>query len=198
MKTPTDTEIVLASASPRRRELLTSLGVPVRVMIPQVSEAEYASSDPVDLARKLADAKASSVSCMVPDAVVIAADTIVVHQDAMLGKPRDADHARHMLAALSGKRHRVVTGVAVVSRKGSPKTLVDHEVTVVEFKPLRSSEIEAYIASGEYADKAGAYGIQGLASLFVTRIEGCYFNVVGLPLAKLGMMLTEFGIELLS
>jgi len=167
-------------------------------MIPQVSEAEYASSDPVDLARKLADAKASSVSCMVPDAVVIAADTIVVHQDAMLGKPRDADHARHMLAALSGKRHRVVTGVAVVSRKGSPKTLVDHEVTVVEFKPLRSSEIEAYIASGEYADKAGAYGIQGLASLFVTRIEGCYFNVVGLPLAKLGMMLTEFGIELLS
>ncbi|NLN20203.1 MAG: septum formation inhibitor Maf [Firmicutes bacterium] len=198
MKAPTDTEIVLASASPRRRELLTSLGVPIRVILPQVSEDEYASSDPVDLARKLADAKADSVSRMVPDAVVIAADTIVVHQDTVLGKPRDADHARRMLAALSGKRHRVVTAVAIATRKGSPKTLVDHEVTMVEFKSLRRSEIEAYIASGEYADKAGAYGIQGLASLFVTRIEGCYFNVVGLPLAKLGMMLTEFGIDLLS
>ena len=123
MKAPTDTEIVVASASPRRRELLTSLGVPIRVILPQVSEDEYASSDPVDLARKLADAKADSVSRMVPDAVVIAADTIVVHQDTVLGKPRDADHARRMLAALSGKRHRVVTAVAIATRKGSPKTL---------------------------------------------------------------------------
>jgi septum formation protein len=175
-----------------------SIGLSFRVIVPQVAEAQYACGDPVDMARKLAQAKADAVCRLVPEAIVIAADTLVVHQGVVLGKPRDPEHARRMLAALSGHRHHVITGVAIAAGRDSHRLLVDHEVTAVQFRTLRSSEIEAYVASGEPADKAGAYGIQGLASLFVTRIEGCYFNVVGLPLAKLSVMLAVCGIDVLS
>lgn len=175
-----------------------SIGLPFRVMVPQIAEAQYASDNPVDMTRQLAQAKATSVARLVPEATVVAADTVVVYEGAILGKPRDPEHSRRMLAALSGSRHHVITGVAVATGRNPQRLLVDHEVTAVQFRALRSSEIEAYVASGEPADKAGAYGIQGLASLFVTRIEGCYFNVVGLPLAKLSMMLAECGIDLLS
>ena len=128
------------------------------------------------------------------DDVVIAADTVVCLDDQILGKPADEEDAARMLRALSGRDHRVFTGVTVAR---GDKVLSDYEETAVHFRPLTEREIAAYIATGEPMDKAGAYGIQGRASLFVRAIEGDYFNVVGLPLCKLGQMLKELGVELI-
>ena len=128
------------------------------------------------------------------DDVVIAADTVVCLDDQILGKPADEEDAARMLKALSGRDHRVFTGVTVAR---GDKVLSDYEETAVHFRPLTEREIAAYIATGEPMDKAGAYGIQGRASLFVRAIEGDYFNVVGLPLCKLGQMLKELGVELI-
>jgi septum formation protein len=188
--------IVLASASPRRRELLQQIGLPFEVMPGDVPEHGRPETDPKELARALAREKALAIAEQVPDGLVIGADTIVVVDGRVLGKPVDDADARAMLRLLSGRSHQVITGVAVVDRQEG-RTLavnVDHECTDVLFLPWSEADIDAYVATGEPLDKAGAYAIQGYASVLIAGIRGCYFNVVGLPLATLARMLRALGV----
>ncbi|MGE5380314.1 MAG: Maf family protein [Methylocystaceae bacterium] len=189
-------QIILASASPRRYQLLQQLGLDFLVVPADVNENITAAS-PWELAEELARQKARRVASLYPQAIVIAADTMVVIDGQILGKPGSQDEARSMLNRLSGREHQVITGVSVQCQtRGYNKT--ETETTRVVFRELQSREIEAYIDSRESFDKAGAYGIQGRGALLVTRIEGCYFNVVGLPLNRLGLMLRDLGIYLLG
>ena len=188
--------LILASGSPRRRELLGLFGVPFEV-IPALGAEEAAGElPPEEYVRRLAGAKGAEVARRVGDAsaVVIAADTVVEADGTILGKPGSPDDAARMLRLLSGREHRVWSGLSV--RQGA-RVLGAAERTAVRFRPLAEDEIAAYTSTGEPLDKAGAYGYQGLASLFVERIEGDYFNVVGLPLCRLGLLLKEFGVRLL-
>ena len=188
-------KFILASASPRRRELLSALGLSFEVRPAKGEEHPEPGLSGGETAKRLSRAKCLEIAADADeDAVVIAADTVVCLDDEILGKPADEQDAGRMLRALSGRDHRVFTGVTV-ARGG--RVLSDYEETAVHFRPLSEREIEAYIATGEPIDKAGAYGIQGRASLFVRAIEGDYFNVVGLPLCKLGQMLKELGVELI-
>ena len=188
-------KIILASASPRRRELLEGLGLQLTIRPALGEEHPVPGLSGGETAKHLSRAKCLEIAADADaDAVVIAADTVVCLDDEILGKPTDEQDAGRMLRALSGRDHRVFTGVTV-ARGG--RVLSDYEETAVHFRPLSEREIEAYIATGEPMDKAGAYGIQGRASLFVRAIEGDYFNVVGLPLCKLGQMLKELGVELI-
>jgi septum formation protein len=178
--------LVLASASPRRADLLRAAGFAFVVRPASVDESAESGEDARALVRRVASAKAAAVQPDDPGEVILAADTIVVLDGSILGKPRDDRDAAAMLARLSGRSHLVLTGVAV--RQAS--RLVAHvEETRVHFAELSENEIAWYVASGEPRDKAGAYGIQGLASRFVTRLEGSYTNVVGLPVAALHRML---------
>ncbi len=186
--------IVLASASPRRRELLSHFLTDFVIDPAAGPETPPDHAAPADVVRALARAKADEVAARHPDAVVIAADTIVELDGTILGKPSNEDDAFRMLRTLSGREHRVYTGVAV--RQGD-RVLCGAERTRVFFRAMTDREIRAYIASGEPMDKAGAYGYQGLAGVFVERIEGDYFNVVGLPLCRLGRMLEDMGVTLL-
>ena len=188
-------KIILASASPRRRELLSALGLSFEIR-PAIGEEHPVPGLPGgETAKRLSRAKCLEIAADADgDDVVIAADTVVCLDDEILGKPANEADAERMLIALSGRDHRVFTGVTV-ARGG--RVLSDYEETAVHFRPLTEREIAAYIATGEPMDKAGAYGIQGRASLFVRAIEGNYFNVVGLPLCKLGQMLKELGVELI-
>ena len=192
----TQKRLILASGSPRRRELLSRFGHPFEVIPAAGEEARPAGLTPGVLVERLSEAKAAEVAARVkdPEAVILAADTVVEHGGEILGKPGTPERAGEMLTALSGGVHRVWSGVTV--RRGEA-VLTQHECTAVHFRTLTSGEIAAYVATGEPLDKAGAYGYQGLASLFVERIEGDYFNVVGLPLCRLGQMLRAFGINLL-
>lgn len=187
-------EIVLASSSPRRQELLMQVGVPFRVIPSQFDETASSPMAPGDLVEFLALSKARSVSETVPGSLVIGADTVVTIDGDILGKPRDRADAVAMLQRLSGRSHQVLTGVALVQEG---RQLVGHEVTTVHFRPLSPGEIERYVDSGEPMDKAGAYGIQGRAAVMISSIEGDYFNVVGLPLCRTVQMLTQFGITVL-
>lgn len=191
-------EIILASASPRRRELLGHLGLEFRVAPSDVDETPLvqAMRDPERLVAALAEAKAMPVARMHPGALVIGADTIVVLDGEILGKPVDARQARAMLERLAGRTHRVYTGVAIVEG-GSGRAEVGVESTAVTFGPMTPETIERYVRTGEPLDKAGAYGIQGLGATLVERVEGCYFNVVGLPLFRLARMLEAFGVRIL-
>jgi septum formation protein len=184
-------DIVLASASPRRRELLTMLGLRFEV-IPAERELELDSAlAPSEGVKRIALAKAEEVAAKRSrEALVIAADTIVVHGGTVFGKPTSVQNARWMLKNLSGASHEVYTAVAVVY---GGKTLSECERTVVRFRDLSDGEIAAYLRSGEPFDKAGAYGIQGRGSMFIERIEGDYYNVVGLPICRLTAMLYSFG-----
>ena len=188
--------IILASASPRRRELMQMLGVKDLKIIPAVGEEKADPDLPPDaLVRALAAHKAKEVAAKCgKDDIVIAADTIVWHAGRVYGKPHTEAEAAGMLHALSGDTHEVYTGVAVL-RGG--EMILEAERSAVHFRPLSDAEIEAYIRTGEPMDKAGAYGIQGKASLFVEGIEGDFFNVMGLPLCRLGLMLNQLGVELL-
>ena len=188
-------KIILASASPRRRELLSALGLSFEIR-PAIGEEHPVPGLPGgETAKRLSRAKCLEIAAGADGQdVVIAADTVVCLDDEILGKPADEEDAARMLKALSGRDHRVYTGVTV-ARGG--RVLSDYEETAVHFRPLTEREIAAYIATGEPMDKAGAYGIQGCAALFVRAIEGDYFNVVGLPLCKLGQMLKELGVELI-
>jgi septum formation protein len=172
-------QLVLASQSPRRRELLSIAGFHFLVRAKPVEEVRIADESPVDYVRRLARDKAEA-AWESPGEIVLGADTIVVIDERVLEKPADADDARAMLALLSGREHTVITGICLRHRFGS---VVDHSATQVRFAPLAESEIADYVASGEPFDKAGAYAIQGLASKFVESLNGCYFNVMGLPLA---------------
>ncbi|MBQ2895171.1 MAG: septum formation inhibitor Maf [Oscillospiraceae bacterium] len=189
-----ENEIILASASPRRRELLAMFDVPFRVIPAAGEEHCEAGLAPGDTVEALARAKAAEVAAAHPDAVVIGSDTVVERDGVLLGKPRDETEAFAMLQSLSGRSHQVWSGVCVMGRG---RCLTAHEMTVVHFRPLSDEEIRAYIRSGEPMDKAGAYGCQGRASLFVEKLEGDFFNVMGLPLCRLGLMLKELGVELL-
>ncbi|NLY29977.1 MAG: septum formation inhibitor Maf [Firmicutes bacterium] len=190
-------KLVLASQSPRRQELLTALGVDFTVIPAEVDENLIHEESPEALAEALAYAKARWVADRAAEAVVVAADTIVLLDSGeVLGKPQGREEAARMLSRLSGQGHRVVTGVAIIDTQ-TCRSKVFHETTRVFFRTLSDQEIERYVATGEPLDKAGAYGIQGKGALLVERIEGCYFNVVGFPLARLGQVLTEFGVSLL-
>jgi septum formation protein len=180
--------LILASASPRRRELLTQAGFAFEIHPAHVNEDLRQDEDPIPYVVRLARDKAQAVfnGLNDPAAVVLGADTTVTLDGHILAKPEDASDAARMLRLLSGRTHRVITGVAVASARG---TEVAAEVTGVTFLSLSDEEIEAYVATGEPMDKAGAYGIQGLAAKWIPRIEGCYFNVVGLPLALVSTML---------
>jgi septum formation protein len=175
--------LILASQSPRRRELLATAGFQFTVRSRPVEEIRAPGESPVEYVRRLARAKAEA-ACKAhgsPEEIVLGADTVVVLGDQVLEKPVDADDAREMLRALSGREHVVITGICLMY---TDKVIVDHESTRVHFVELTDGEIDAYVLSGEPMDKAGGYAIQGLASKFVDRIEGCYFNVMGLPLAR--------------
>ena len=184
---------VLASASPRRRELLSLAGIPFEIHVPHVEEHMDPAWSAAEAARALARQKAEDVSAKSPAACVIAADTIVEIDGILLGKPLDADDAARMLRLLSGREHRVVTGVCL--RFGQSERVFSQE-TLVRFYPLGEAEIDAYVRTGEPMDKAGAYGIQGKGALLVEGITGDYFNVVGLPIAKLTRELQGFTSQL--
>lgn len=186
--------LVLASASPRRQELLGHFGRDITIDPSTAPESPPPGADAEATVKALSAAKALDVSARHPGEIVIGADTVVELGGAILGKPHTREDAFSMLRALSGQEHRVYTAVTV-ARDG--KSLTEAEMTRVRFRPLSDREIWAYIDTGEPMDKAGAYGYQGLAGLFVTGIEGDYFNVVGLPLCRLGKMLENWGVTLL-
>lgn len=171
--------LILASRSPRRAELLAAAGIAFNVRAADIDETPLPGEAPLDYVVRMAEQKAAAVF-RAPGEIILAADTIVVLDSQILGKPKDAADAVQMLAALSGRRHEVITGICL-QRVG--KTVLDTASTSVWFSPLTGTEIHSYVASGEPMDKAGAYGIQGLASRFIHRIEGSYSNVVGLPVA---------------
>jgi septum formation protein len=175
--------LVLASASPRRCEILRALGFEFEVIPASVDEGELQWDDPVRNAQILAELKAVDVQRLRPRKTIIAADTVVVSGGKKLGKPENPAEAADMLAMLSGKSHEVVTGVALVAPPNI--RFIETERTAVYFRHLADREIRLYIETGEPFDKAGAYAIQGYASAFIERIEGCYFNVVGLPVPRL-------------
>ena len=188
--------IVLASASPRRRDLLETLEIgPFSVCPAEGGEQAPDTDDPEAIVTALSGRKAEEVFGRVgPDALVIAADTIVCCDGEVLGKPRDEEDAFRMLRLLSGRGHEVYTGICLLDRDGP---VCGAEKTRVFFRELSDGEIRRYIETGEPMDKAGGYGIQGKAALFVRAIEGDYFNVVGLPLCRLGRMLAAKGVSLL-
>jgi septum formation protein len=187
--------LVLASASPRRRELLAQAGYSFEVHPAHISEDPKPGEEPIAYVTRLAREKAEAVfqqlrtvcrDAAAEDLAVLGADTTVTVDDHILGKPEDAADAARMLRLLSGRTHRVITGVALVS---ADAVVVAAEVTAVRFLTLSEREIADYIATGEPMDKAGAYAIQGQAARWIPRIEGCYFNVVGLPLALVAGMI---------
>ena len=187
--------LILASASPRRRELLAQAGYTFEVRPAHVNEDPRGDEEPIAYVVRLAREKAQSVlaeisfrSSAPPHVAVLGADTTVTLDGHILAKPENTADAARMLRMLSGRTHRVITGVAVATAE---RTEVAAEVTGVQFLTLNEEEIAAYIATGEPMDKAGAYGIQGLAAKWIPRVEGCYFNVVGLPLALVTTMLEQ-------
>jgi septum formation protein len=186
-------KLILASASLRRAEILRSAGLPFLVLSSAVDETPIPGESPLELVRRLAAAKAELAAARaVGPAIVIAADTIVTLDGAMLGKPRTTEDARQMLEKLAGRTHSVITGVALV-RLPDVERREFHETTHVHMGALDEEEIVRYLSSGEPFDKAGAYAIQGRAGRYIPRIEGCYYNVVGLPLARLCNALAELG-----
>jgi septum formation protein len=185
--------LILASTSARRAEILRDAGVSFTVVSSAVDETPYPDESPQALVQRLADAKADLVAARsVGPAIVVAADTVVVLDGQVLGKPRSTDDARHMLEQLSGRTHSVHTGVSLV-RLPDAERLQFVETTLVHFSRLTADEISQYLATEEPYDKAGAYAIQGRAGRFIPRIEGCYYNVVGLPLEHLLAALRELG-----
>jgi nucleoside triphosphate pyrophosphatase len=188
--------LILASASPRRAELLRAAGIEVDVRPADVDESMEAGEGAEQYASRVALAKARAISQHVPDCVVLGADTVVVVDDRILGKPTDSADARQMLRMLSGRTHIVITAVVLIRGAGLAGEIVDARIerTAVEFAPMSNEEIEWYAATGEPMDKAGGYAIQGLASRFVTRIEGSYSNVVGLPVSLVYGMCKRAGL----
>ena len=187
--------LVLASGSPRRKELLEQIGVLFTVQSADIDETPLVGEKAADYVERLAEEKALAVLANNPEKVILAADTSVVLNGEILGKPDSQAHAVDMLQSLSGKHHKVMTGIAMVTKQnGQVSVQTQVVVTDVEFLSLSQAQIEEYVATGEPMDKAGAYGIQGKAAVFVKQIQGCYSNVVGLPLGQTGLMLNEFQI----
>lgn len=197
--------IILASASPRRRELLRQVGAKFVVKVSQVVEDNQQKLPPQELVMLQARQKAEAVARdwfdkpdFAKDDIVVGADTIVVKDDRVFGKPQNREEAFQMLTALSGTDHQVISGLAVAYYAESEYRLItDFSATTVSFRTLTPTMIHSYLATGESADKAGAYAIQGRAALFITKIIGDYTNVVGLPLAKLAILLEKIGVALI-
>jgi septum formation protein len=186
-------KLILASSSPRRAEILRNAGIPFSVLTSAVDETPFPDESPTALVLRLANAKAELVAARaVGPAIIVAADTVVVLDNKILCKPRSSDDAHRMLEQLSGRTHSVLTGVSLI-RLPDATHLEFTESTLVRFHSLSAEEISAYLATGEPYDKAGAYAIQGHAGRYIPRIEGCYFNVVGLPLARVVSSLHELG-----
>ncbi|MDK2823328.1 MAG: nucleoside triphosphate pyrophosphatase [Clostridia bacterium] len=190
-------KIILASASPRRYELLKQIKIPFTVQVSKINENKIKMGKPQNWVQNLALEKALDVAQSIDEGLVIGADTVVVKENRVLGKPLTSEEAMSMLNFLSGSTHQVMTGIAIVNAVNQ-RIFTDVEITTVKFRNLTEQEIYSYVASGEPMDKAGAYGIQGLGALLVEGITGCYFNVVGLPLNKLALGLKKFGMEVLN
>lgn len=189
------TAIYLASSSPRRKQLLDQIGLFHTVMVSSVDETGYEDLPPDQQVTNLALRKANAVAAGLDRGLIIGADTEVVWRGQVLGKPRDEAHAFAMLTSLQDSEHQVYTGIALVD-VASGHQVMGSECTVVNFRPVGKEEILAYVATGEVWDKAGSYGIQEIGGVFVKSIRGCYFNVVGLPLARLVTMLAEFNVDI--
>lgn len=195
-------KLILASGSPRRAELLRAAGFEFLVQAEPVDESHLRDEPPERMVERLAMLKASAIGkIQKDDAIVLGADTVVTIDGEILGKPGAPDAARAMLRKLRGREHRVITGIALNAiQNGAPSThtlpSVCHEITRVWMLQMTDAEIEDYVATGEPLDKAGAYAIQGRASRFIPRIDGCYFNVVGLPISKVWQMVAKFREEL--
>jgi septum formation protein len=187
------TKLILASASVRRAEILRNAGIVFQVLSSAVDETPIPGESAQDLVRRLADAKAELVAARaVGPAIVVAADTVVLLDGHILGKPRTSDDARNMLEQLSGRTHSVVTGVTLIRLPDAERRSFI-ETTQVSFAAMPAEEVTRYLSTGEPTDKAGSYAIQGRAGRYIQRIEGCYFNVVGLPLWRLCHALAELG-----
>lgn len=191
-------KIILASSSPRRKEILERFGISPIVMKPNIEEKIIKEDKPIQIVMGLSFEKAYSISKQVGEGnVIIASDTIVVFEDKILGKPKDKKDAFRILKTLNGKKHSVITGVAIIE-SGTNVKVIDYEETLVEFKTSSDKKIKRYIETLEPMDKAGAYGIQGLGQLLVKRIEGSYLNVVGFPIEKVEEILSkDFNIKIL-
>jgi septum formation protein len=195
-------KLILASGSPRRAEILAAAGIPFETHPTTVNESRLPNESPDAMVERLALAKARAAASalrMAQQAVVLGADTVVVVDDEVLGKPGTPQRACEMLLRLRGREHLVISGVALLRvTPGTPEAIGDsgagHEITRVWFAPMTDEEVDEYVATGEPLDKAGGYAIQGRAGRFIPRIEGCYFNVVGLPLARVNQMLGDLGL----
>jgi len=189
-------KIILASSSPRRAEILRDAGIAFEICAAPIDETELPGETARAMVARLADAKARAVAAQIGantrGCFIVGADTTVELGGEILGKPRDAAHAREMLTKLAGQTHHVLTGIFVLRLPGNSERLAVED-TSVTFAPISKEEIDAYVATGEPLGKAGAYAVQGFAGRFIPGIEGCYFNVVGLPLAKLYALLRELG-----
>jgi septum formation protein len=187
---------ILASASPRRRELLSGLGLKFTITPSSVVEPERAEGEsPTDYVLRVARLKVLGVGGRRKRGVIVGADTVVVVRNTVMGKPSDMEEGRNMLRSLSGRWHEVVSGVCLLDcRSGRFRAAANR--SRVHFRRLDADEIQCYLETGEYSDKAGAYAIQGYASMFIDRIEGCYFNVVGLPIVTFRELCTQLGIDL--
>ncbi len=187
--------IILASQSPRRKELLERIGIHnFHIIAPDVDESTADGLPPAQIVEELSVRKARAAGAAGPDSLVIAADTVVALDGKVLGKPHSEEEAFAMLSALSGREHHVYTGLTVLQGE---RAVTEHEETAVLFRGISPDEIRGYIATGEPMDKAGAYGIQGVGALLVSGIRGDYCNVMGLPVFRLGRILREFGVDLL-
>jgi septum formation protein len=189
-------KLILASSSPRRAEILREAGIAFEICAAEIDETVLPGETALEMVARLAGAKARAIAAQMDagmhECIIVGADTTVELDDEILGKPRDAANAREMLARLSGRTHHVLTGIYLLRLPGDiVRAAVEN--SAVTFAPLSEADIDAYVASGEPLGKAGAYAIQGLAGRYIPKIEGCYFNVVGLPLARLYALLRELG-----
>lgn len=183
--------IILASSSPRRKEILEKYNLHPTIIKSNIIEKSYSGEKPSQIAMSLSFQKSYNVSMLYQEQIVIGADTIVVYENEILGKPKDKDDAFRILKLLNGKYHSVITGISIVQNSTNIK-IVDYETTKVKFRELSHNKLKDYINTNEPMDKAGAYGIQGYGALLVEKIDGCYLNVVGLPLVKLDFLLNKF------
>ena len=189
-------KIILASASPRRAQLLREMGYEFEAVLPEIDESVRSGADPAREAERLAVAKAEEVAARVGPAVVIGADTLVELDGEIIGKPRDREHAVQMLRRLSGTRHHVITGLCVIdSRPGKSASIADLVSTAITMRPMTDEQIREYVESGEADGKAGAYAIQETADRYVLEVEGSFTNVVGLPTERLAEILRSLGLH---
>jgi septum formation protein len=188
-------KLILGSASPRRAEILTAAGIRFKIHPAQTDESAVAGETPQQLAERLASAKAECVArdfSHDKDAFILGADTVVALDGESLGKPKDTADARAMLRKLRGREHQVITGISLI-RIADGARITSSEITRVWFSAMTDREVDHYVSTGEPLGKAGAYAIQGIGGRYIPRIEGCYFNVVGLPIARVWQALVDFG-----